>query len=251
MSLFTTRKTWYNVNVSNNVLVTKVLTTSQVTEVNTATITPGDYTESELITALSVYLNSSATFKITTTYDVIYNKFKFVQGASNTIATWFSYSSTMGKLLGFDFSTGDQLFNSYDFLYSTNIPNLFGFHLLSVVTNIPNTSRDSVTGLNIGNTIARIPVTVGYGSMVVFEPTNLHFFSLPTPMLDVLYIQLQDEEGNLVKMNGGDWHVTFRISWRYKPIQRFPMPEDNPLTLQGSTPLLSRQDDFPAEILED
>jgi hypothetical protein len=99
-------------------------------------------------------------------------------------------------------------------LESTGIVDLSGFHSIYVaLVNVPSNNIASYNGLQRSNIICRIPITSTFQSLEVFEPHNITYVSLYDRTLQDLHIQLLDDDGNLLQMNGVDWSMTLHVKF--------------------------------------
>lgn len=99
-------------------------------------------------------------------------------------------------------------------LESTGIVDLSGYHSIYVaLVNVPSNNIASYNGLQRGSIICRIPITSSFQSLEVYEPNNVPYVTLYDRTIQDLHIQLLDDDGNLLQMNGVDWSMTLHVKF--------------------------------------
>jgi hypothetical protein len=99
-------------------------------------------------------------------------------------------------------------------LESTGIVDLSGFHSIYVaLVNVASNNIASYNGLQRGSIISRIPITSSFQSLEVFEPNNITYVTLYDRTIQDLHLQLLDDDGNLLQMNGVDWSMTLHVKF--------------------------------------
>ncbi len=206
-------KTFYDVDATNNFF--------RITDsvgINDATIPPGNYTITELLTELESQLdmgtNDGSAF--TLTYDDITNKVTilFVSAGSNTIDT-IANGSTLNALLGFGNTTVGEtdvaivLATTVD-TEATYTVDLDTKSYIFVETNITSANYyNKNIQAHIG---AIVPINVDRNEKQYFENTDGHLTLLNNrgPMSQVSF-HLRDELTNTIALNGAGWSTTMAI----------------------------------------
>ena len=187
--------TFYNVNSSNNVL------NYTVDSINySLVITQGNYN----VNNFKSFLNSNMS-NFTISYDPIQNKYTFVNTA-NLNFTFSSTSSCLG-LLGFTNQNNTSINYS---LTSTQTINLNPIRCVCVGSNLPS-SNISLTSKNKNNIICSIPITTQANSIINYLNPNNFKINTYANVLSSLRIQLMDQDGNLLNLNGANWSMTIQF----------------------------------------
>jgi hypothetical protein len=191
----------YNVNSTNNILVLKNIVTDVI---STVTITPGNYTITQLIAELTT--NTPAEYEYSYTAKInkmsLYNTTHNFQILSTT---------TMWELLGLQRNTVvTSIFKTYHFPNCVNMSGLrnINIHLDNLTTKNIASSTKSVSTI-IGN----IPVDVNGSGVLSWNLSNNYEIPVPILSLDYINILLKDNENNLLEMNGIHWNITLRFSY--------------------------------------
>ena len=206
-------KTFYDIDSTNNFF--RVI--DSVSN-NDATIPPGNYTITELLTELESQLdtNTNDGSAFTLTYDDITNKVTilFVSAGSNTIET-IANGSTLNALLGFgNTSSGETdiqivLATTVDF-EATYTVDLDTKSYIFIETNITSANYyDKDIQKHVG---AIVPINVDRNEKQYHENTDGHLTKLNNkgPISKVEFC-LKDEHGNTIALNGAGWSTTMTI----------------------------------------
>ena len=187
----------YNIiNSTNNLLV---YNTNQ-----TFTIPIGNYNALQLADALKDNINILSNV----TYSSRFNKFTFTSTQTFTI----ELASTCLKLLGF---TNAQHSSPNDVLTSNSIVNLSGISSIYVHSSLLTNNLDSRTK-TLSNILCRIPVdTASYGILQYINNNNFKC-SVNDKTIDLLRIRLEDDDTNLIQLNGQEWVITLQVDFAYK-----------------------------------
>ena len=186
--------TFYNVNSSNNVLNYTVGITGY-----SLVIPQGNYSANTMKT----YLNTNMT-NFSITYDSTANKFKFVN-TNNSDFIINSTSSCLG-LLGF---SGQSTSTSYS-LTSAQTVNLYPIRCICVCTNL-KTSNININSKNKSNIVCSIPITTQPNSIITYLNPNNFKINTYANIISSLKIQLMDQDGNLLNLNGANWSMTLQF----------------------------------------
>lgn len=190
--------TIYNLNSSSN---NNSITFTQGSTV-TVSISSGNYSASTLKDALNTAI-SAAGLNITVTFDEENAVFTFTGTSAFTID-----SATMSRQLGLK----EQLPTSSSTSYTaTRVCDLAG------ATNLYIRIRNLSLGGNLdsrGNTtsiIASIVVNVNYGDYIFFSSPDILYFMISENKLSHLDIEITDQEGNVVDLNGSSFNMTLSV----------------------------------------
>jgi hypothetical protein len=179
---------FYNINESNNVFVYNSVP---------YTVTPGNYSATQLITALQTLIPA-----LTITLNRVTNKFVFTQATSFTIGgVASSMSVSLGFLAGIVY-TGATI-------TSVNCCNLAGPSRLQICTNLLVENFDSSGGNT--NILMTIPVTAVPGSFIYHNELVDNDMILKNPSITSIDVDVKDENGNLLNFNGVDLLFHFQL----------------------------------------
>lgn len=190
--------TIYNVTSNNNIIIVNGIT---------YTLTPGQYTITEFIAALQTLL---AVYTLVITIAPNTYRLIFTTAAPVTYSS-IANGTTMGRLIGMD-PVNNLTTASSPML---NIYNLSGPMMLFIYSNVlsgSNTNMIRPTGYipTLGNVIVNAP----FGSNITFEvrapeTDSVDFDSYQN--IRTLQLQLVDEFGNQVDLNGSDYILVLNI----------------------------------------
>ena len=186
--------TFYNVNSSNNVLNYTVETTGY-----SLVIPQGNYTANTMKAFLSLNLQN-----FTITYNPTTNKFLFVNTQNNNFT--FGSTSTCLGLLGFSGQTSSINYS----LTSTKTINLNPIRCICVCSDLP-TSNISLNAKNKNNILCSIPITTQPNSIITYLNSNNFKINTYVNILSSLKIQLMDQDGNILDLNGSNWSMTIQF----------------------------------------
>ncbi len=219
-------RTWNIVTTNNNRLSLK-LGTAAGREV---VMTEGNYSAKDLAKHLNT-LFAADSIALTCTYDSISNRFTFTitsQGITGII--FYGMFSTCGRILGFDFTGGSDAEGESSITSALSV-DLSGTRTVNVVTNLMTNNRDSFSRLNVGKTLARVPVNVAPLQLLSYVSPSPHYVYFMHPHIDVLQVELYDDENNLLDLHGTHWEANLKLNWFIRPPMHVPDPEQ-PLSLQ-------------------
>ena len=187
--------TFYNINSSNN-----VLNYTSGSQSYSLIIPQGNYN----VTSMKTYLVSTLP-NFTITYDSTTNKYKFTSTAN--IDFIFLSTSTCLGLLGF--SKQDNSSSSFS-LTSTQTINLYPIRCICICSNL-QTSNINVNNKNKSNIICSIPITTQPNSIITYlNPSNFKINTYAN-IISSLRIQLMDQDGNVLDLNGANWSMTIQF----------------------------------------
>jgi len=187
--------TIYNFNSSNN-----SITFTQGTTV-TVTVSVGNYSASSLTTALNTAI-AAAGKSITVSFDEENAVFTFTGGSAFTID-----SATMFRQLGLK----DQLPTASGTTYTaTQVCDFAGATNLYIrIRNLSINNLDSRG--KTSNIIASIVNNVNYGDYIFYTPPEVLYFQINEQQLSHIDIEITDQEGNIVALNGSSFNMTLSV----------------------------------------
>lgn len=199
--------TYYNVNSTNNTLVINWNSSN-----TTLTISPGNYTLSQLGTALNSAVGTINS-NITCTLNSIQWTFTFsFSAASPSTGQLILSQSTINRLIGFP-STTDTTNSSN--LTSTSVALLLDQAFLFI--NIDGVGDNIISSTNGNKYTFYVPVSVVGGEMLVYQ-TDLdqnQVLKVNQPVkYSSLHVRLYDNFGNILNLNGSDWSMTIKIYFK-------------------------------------
>ena len=186
--------TFYNINSSNNVLNYSIEGTNY-----SFIIAQGNYN----VINLKDYLMSNLPGFIIT-YSPITNKYTFTQ---NYYGFSFLNTSTCLNILGFSQQT---ITSNGTSLTSTQSVNLNPIRCVCICSDLPS-SNISLNSKNKNNILCSIPITTQPNSIITYLNHNNFKINTYANVLSSLRIQLMDQDGNLLNLNGTNWSMTIQF----------------------------------------
>jgi len=190
---------FYTINETNNFF-----------EINgfAAIIPVGNYNGNTLITAMKSAILSTAGIDLTITLSAVNGRLTFSYGSSFSITM--PTNSLIGgvnftyKILGFDPSStisGTSILAPYAL-------NLLGINRIAIRSNKLAINSFNSVNLNLGVTLATIPVDVPAFSLISYtNQTDLNKSLLRIKIIDEIDIFFEDEDNNLINFNNIDWTI--------------------------------------------
>jgi len=187
--------TIYNFNSSNN----SITFTQGTTE--TISVSVGNYSATTLKDALNTAI-TAAGLDITVSFDEDNAVFSFTGGSAFTID-----SATMSRQLGLK----EQLPTSSSTSYTaTRVCDFAGATNLYVrIRNLSMNNLDSRG--NTSSIIASIVVNTNYGEYIFFSSPDILYFMISENKISHLDIEITDQEGNVVDLNGSSFNMTLSV----------------------------------------
>jgi hypothetical protein len=186
--------TFYNINSSNNVLNYSIEGTNY-----SFIIAQGNYN----VINLKDYLMSNLPGFIIT-YSPITNKYTFTQ---NYYGFTFLNTSTCLNILGFSQQT---ITSNGTSLTSTQSVNLNPIRCVCICSDLPS-SNISLNSKNKNNILCSIPITTQPNSIITYLNHNNFKINTYANVLSSIRIQLMDQDGNLLNLNGTNWSMTIQF----------------------------------------
>jgi hypothetical protein len=195
---------------------------------DTVTLTDGNYTGTELATHLAVALNVALVPTYSVAFSSITGKFTYSTGDNSDFDLITDTKNY--KYLGFLPSTTNS--SASGILVSANVVNLSGTEYIDILSNL-QIATENTTNLQ-KNVLARIyPNSSPFASVFYTMATDnsIHFDG---QHLNRLHIQLFDDQGDALGLNGNHWAFTLKTIPRPQaghdgapaPQVPIPMPPD-------------------------
>lgn len=193
---------FYNVDYFNDLLVYNVNGGSDIN----ITIPQGNYN----VTTLRTYLTSVMT-GFTITYSSLNNSYTFTH---STYDFSFKKTSTCMEILGFDenedYSSISKSMTSINSINLFTIRNVYIQSNNLILNNINNSTPNNCTIL------ASIPLTTGQFSVVTFSNVNNVRSRIDSIRnFTQLNINLTDQDGDILDLNGCHFSITLQIDFEY------------------------------------
>lgn len=191
----------YNVNSTNNVLVLKNVVTDIT---STVTITPGNFTITQLIAELTTNTPAEYVYSYTPKINKmsIYNTTDNFQILSTT---------TMWELLGLQRNTTvTSILKTYSF---PNCVNMSGLQNINIHLDNLNTKNITSFTKAASTIIASVPVDVNSSGVLSYNLSSNYEIPVPINSLEYINILLKDDLGNFIENNGVHWSVTLLFSY--------------------------------------
>lgn len=181
----------YNITDNNNSITINGVTT---------TIPNGNYSADDLATQIS-----TASAEVTScTFEPNNNVFSF-----NLAGSYVINSSTMERQLGLRKQLPTSAGTSYT---ASGICDLGGVTNIYIrIRNITMNNLDSRG--KTSNIIASIVNNTNYGGYIFFVPPEVLYYQINESALSHLDVELTDQEGNIIDLNGADFNLTLTIHY--------------------------------------
>ena len=191
----TLANTIYNFNSNNNSITFTQGTTQAVS------VSVGNYSASTLTDSLNTAI-TAAGLDITVSFDEENALFTFTGGSAFTID-----SATMSRQLGLKEQLPTASGTSYT---ATQVCDFAGATNLYVrVRNVSMNNLDSRG--KTSNIIASIVNNVNYGDYIFYTPPEVLYFQINEQQLSHIDIEITDQEGNIVALNGSAFNMTLSV----------------------------------------
>lgn len=163
------------------------------------TIANGNYSADDLATELEGLAEITSC-----TFDQINNVFTFNFAGSYKID-----SSTMERQLGLKGQLPTPTGTSYT---STGICDLGG--VTNIYIRIRNLTMNNLDSRGkTSNIIASIVNNTNYGGYIFFVPPEVLYYQITENIISHLDIELTDQEGNILNLNGADFNLTLTVHY--------------------------------------
>jgi hypothetical protein len=185
---------FYNVNLSNNILIYIVDSTSY-----TLNIPLGNYNSLQL--AL-FFTQNMLNFQCT--YNIIPNTFTFTHTNSNFT---FNSISTCLKTMGFENVTLDSTEQTMSSSFCANLQSIQCIHIKSnFITGNINSSN-----IYIQDTLCTIPVNSQPNSNIVYKNVTNFTSNMYSNILNDIVIKIVNQDDQILDLNGLDWSITLQL----------------------------------------
>jgi hypothetical protein len=189
---------YYAINDSNNKLTVNA---------GTATLTNGNYTSATLPAMLKTALDALGPVH-TVTYSAITGRLRISQVAGFTVIV--GGANDAGPTLGFPATTAPPEAN----VTSRATANWTGPNYLviksAVLTRYNATPPATAVGLANDTILHTVPVNANAGSVIIDTPgsgSSLITLNAPDTFETLIDFRLEDDQGNLLDLNGADWSM--------------------------------------------
>jgi hypothetical protein len=192
----------FNVTSNNNIIVVSGIT---------YTITVGNYSAESLATSLDAALGAVGTVAFDDTNNN--NKYIFTFVGSETIDA----GTTLTRQLGL---TGQLPTTAATTYSATGICDLGGTTNIYIrLRNLTMNNIDSRGQTN--NIIASIVNNTNYGGYIFFVPPEVLYYQITEQNISHLDIELTDQEGKLLEMNGANFNLTLTVHYVKQRVSQF------------------------------
>lgn len=186
----------YSIHSDNN----KIAFTRSSTDY-AATITPGNYTITQLSSAIATAMNLQDANSYTATYDA--NTQKMTISGSSSFVLDFSLDGTMWRELGFENSTSSSATSHTGTNYVNLSPENYVYIQIDEIGTKVLTTRET----NYGATFY-VPLDVSKGSLVFQSEGNMNQIVdiSPPKRFDRIRVKILDHTGSIANFHS-DWHL--------------------------------------------
>jgi hypothetical protein len=188
----------YPINRFNNKLYFVEHVSNVTSNILTVTLTYGNYTGSQIATALSSLMTSASVNTITYTW--AYDSEDKILSLTSTLAgaDYFQFaidSNFIYEELGFDLDSFEDPYQEYVGSYPVN---LSGTSYVHVCTNLSTMNYSSGY---VNDILCRIPVSVTFGNIVYWEnQQSTPPFFVSAPSMQEFRLTLRDDKGNFYEL---------------------------------------------------
>jgi len=195
---------FYIFRQTNNILQIQITAGALVTY----TLAVGNYNINQLVEAFNTTGSALQVNNITATYDANTNKLSFVH--STTTIALVPANTTMLKEIGFkQGQTG-----AASTITGENMVNLSGLANIFLRSNLGTENYDSNNA--VSGTLAKIPVNVLPLEFIFYRPVENLYVRLSDRQITTINVSIQDEEGNILQLNGGRFSFTLSVHFQYQ-----------------------------------
>ena len=209
---------------------------------HSATITPGNYTTSTLITEMESKITTSGFSGLSITFNRTTMKFQYsTKDGSDTNKFKFDFSqgeSNANIELGFSENETTSLITHGTALVSTNVVDVNGsIHGIFIRTNLSNDgSYDSLTK-GFSTILARVPIDTNFGGVLFYNPqSSTHKTLISQKEVHTLTIRLTDERNRLVSLNGLNFSMSIQFDFIANRFETAP-----PKTIRDLQPVIVKK----------
>jgi hypothetical protein len=198
--------TMYNINSTNNTITI---------DDTTFTLEVGNYTGSSLATALNDLTGFSDLGVIS--FSSSNNLFSL---GSGTTSRTLKDSILASKIMGFtdlpkDSTTTTIAGVDVNFIYGTNTCNLAG--VTNIYVRVRNLSFNNLDSRGrITNVCGNVVNNTNFGGFVFYQPPEVLYYLINENIINHLDIELTDQEGNVLELNGASFNMTFTIHYTHQ-----------------------------------
>jgi hypothetical protein len=173
-------------------------------------ISQGNWSASGLATYLTTLLTSQG---ISVSYSSVTNKFTF---ACSSGEFDIDASSTCLRQLGFSDGshTSEQLS-----LTSDQVVDLSGTSSIYITSNL--NTQNYLNGVQ-SNVLVKVPVLSDMGTILVYQNPSLIPSRLTNRYVNMISVNLLDDSGDLLDLNGLDWAISLQVDYIYTPLYKPP-----------------------------
>jgi len=173
----------------------------------TYSIAVGNYTSKDLTTALNAAITEANNEVIVVSFDADNNTFSFKIETGGTIN-----SSTMERPLGLKGQLPKQNIGPDATYTASNVCDLGGSTNIYIrLRNLTMNNLDSRG--KTSNIVASIVNNTNYGGYIFYVPPEVLYYTIAENNISHLDIELTDQEGKLLELNGVDYNMTFTIHY--------------------------------------
>lgn len=84
-----------------------------------------------------------------------------------------------------------------------------------IASGIPTNNRSVTPNLSYGNLFANIPITVGFGDVISYEPMINFPLQITNFQLNQFVVSVLDEDGQPINFQNTKWKLVIGINWSY------------------------------------
>jgi len=193
---------WYLINDSNNTLHYNYNSIS-----DNIVLTNGNYNGSSIITEIQNRFSLDKGITVTVVLSQVTGKLDFrVSNAITNMTFFYNLSTNLMRLLGFTQTV------SFTSVITPKPMNLLGIQKVQICSNNLATlsSFSSSTRLS-GSVLQSVPVDVPSFHQITYINKGTHYGRMKSRFLDNIDIQLFDEFGNFIEMNGIEFTLTIVV----------------------------------------
>ena len=193
---------WYLINDTNNTLHYNYNSIN-----DNIVLTNGNYNGTSIITEIQNRFSLDKSIRMTVVLSQVTGKLQFqVSNAITQITFFYNLSTNLMRLLGFNETVSGFSFTT------PNPMNLLGIQKIQICSNnLATLSSFSSSPRLSGGVIQSVPVDTPSFHQITYINKGTHYGRMKSRFLNNIDIQLFDEFGNFIEMNGIEFTLTFVI----------------------------------------
>lgn len=160
---------------------------------------------------------------ITCTYSIYTNKYTWACAASFS----FNSASTIFELIGLSTATTSTLSGGTYYITSDAMVNLAGTKNIFVMSDFINDNIDSRYNTDNTGTLLELQTITNGNGYIFFENKGHDKILLDTLFISQFHLWLEDDDANLIDLNGKNWAISLHFNYIYARTYQPPTTTKN------------------------